>query len=72
MFVMDSQLVPPFDADGLTEFEITQDRSMRNVFLSISFLTYHHLTVVQSILRDAKRQFQPSSPIHSARRHQAP
>ncbi|KAI0573021.1 XRN1 5-3 exonuclease, partial [Pyrenophora tritici-repentis] len=29
LFVMDSQLVPPFDADGTTDFEITQDRSMR-------------------------------------------
>ncbi|KAF5853182.1 hypothetical protein GGP41_001734 [Bipolaris sorokiniana] len=29
LFVMDSQLVPPFDADGVTDFEITQDRSMR-------------------------------------------
>ncbi|KAI8935115.1 hypothetical protein NX059_007709 [Plenodomus lindquistii] len=29
MFVMDSQLVPPFDVDGETEFEILQDRSMR-------------------------------------------
>ncbi|CAN9414925.1 unnamed protein product [Alternaria alternata] len=29
LFVMDSQLVPPFDAQGITEFEVTQDRSMR-------------------------------------------
>jgi 5'-3' exoribonuclease 2 len=29
LFVMDSQLVPPFDADGETDFEIIQDRSMR-------------------------------------------
>jgi 5'-3' exoribonuclease 2 len=31
LFVMDSQLVPPFDAQGITEFEVTQDRSMRYV-----------------------------------------
>jgi 5'-3' exoribonuclease 2 len=34
LFVMDSQLVPPFDAQGITEFEVTQDRSMRYVLPS--------------------------------------
>ncbi|OSS55173.1 hypothetical protein B5807_00109 [Epicoccum nigrum] len=29
LFVPDSQLVPPFDADGATDFEIVQDGSMR-------------------------------------------
>lgn len=29
LFVPDSQLVPPFDADGTSEFEIVQDGSMR-------------------------------------------
>lgn len=29
MFVLDSQLVPPFDVDGDSEFEIIQDGSMR-------------------------------------------
>lgn len=31
LFVLDSQLVPPFDVDGDSEFEIVQDGSMRYV-----------------------------------------
>jgi 5'-3' exoribonuclease 2 len=31
LFVLDSQLVPPFDVDGESEFEIVQDGSMRSV-----------------------------------------
>jgi 5'-3' exoribonuclease 2 len=37
LFVLDSQLVPPFDVDNTSEFEIVQDGSMRYV-LSILFL----------------------------------
>lgn len=36
LFVLDSQLVPPFDVDADSEFEIVQDGSMRFVTLFIS------------------------------------
>jgi 5'-3' exoribonuclease 2 len=35
LFVLDSQLVPPFDVDGDSEFEIVQDGSMRSVITKV-------------------------------------
>jgi 5'-3' exoribonuclease 2 len=39
LFVLDSQLVPPFDVDGDSEFEIVQDGSMRSVTPIIILIT---------------------------------
>ena len=39
LYVPDSQLVPPFDADGATDFEIIQDGSMRYVSPSLNSFT---------------------------------
>lgn len=44
LFVLDSQLVPPFDVDGDTEFDILQDGSMRFVLP----ITFHIHTLTNS------------------------
>lgn len=58
MFVMDSQLVPPFEVDGDTEFEIVQDGSMRLVYSPTIFYCCR-LINLQGILRNAERQLKP-------------
>ncbi|KAI4917846.1 uncharacterized protein J4E92_008783 [Alternaria infectoria] len=52
LFVMDSQLVPPFDADGITEFEITQDRSMRVYYEmpSVSNTRAHKSALLEGVI----------------------
>jgi 5'-3' exoribonuclease 2 len=39
LFVLDSQLVPPFDVDNTSEFEIVQDGSMRYVLFAVFLVT---------------------------------
>jgi 5'-3' exoribonuclease 2 len=51
LFVLDSQLIPPFEVDGDSEFEIVQDGSMRSVIQL--YLKSYVLTNLQSVLRDA-------------------
>jgi len=38
MFILDSQLIPPFDANGETDFEVIQDGSMKYVSILSSVL----------------------------------